>query len=303
MPSGYHPGERLAQQRASQLQQADHSLRVIGRAIPAVAASFLAQQPMIVLGAADGTGRMWATQLTGPPGFVRALGEHTVEIAARPAAHDPLAGVLDRPAQVGMIAIEPGTRRRMRINGTTHPAGDGIRVTVQQVYANCPKYIQKREPSVRPEGGAAHVRQSTELTAAQRERIERADTFFIATADDQGNADASHRGGNPGFVRVLSHTRLCWPDYRGNSMFMTLGNLQVDPHAGLLFPDWRTGDLLYLSGTAEVDWAPHPDVPGAQSLVNLTITDVVAVTGASPLRWTPPDYSRFNPPVAPGVSP
>ncbi|GAA2441352.1 pyridoxamine 5'-phosphate oxidase family protein [Actinomadura vinacea] len=293
---GYHPGERLVQERAGRIKQADHSLRAVRRTIPAVAASFLARQPMIVIGAADGSGRLWATQLTGPPGFVRADGEHTVEIAARPGAHDPLSGVLDEPQRIGMIAIEPDKRRRMRINGTARPAGDGLLVTADQVYANCPKYIQRREPTF-TDGGAARARRGTGLTAAQRERIGRADTFFVATADDQGDADASHRGGNPGFVRVLGPDRLCWPDYLGNSMFMTLGNLQARPQAGLLFPDWTTGAFLHVSGTAEVDWSPRPDMPGAERLVRMTVTDVVDVTGASPLRWSPPEYSRFNPPA------
>jgi uncharacterized protein len=142
---------------------------------------------------------------------------------------------------------------------------------------------------------------SRELSPRQRQLVTEADTFFITTADRAGNADASHRGGSQGFVQVLSPTLLRWPDYVGNAMFNTRGNLEVNPAAGLLFPDWRTGATLQLTGTARTDWEPShaAAVPGAQRLVEFSVTDVVEIPGASPLRRGSPELSRFNPPVAP----
>ncbi|MDR3081138.1 MAG: pyridoxamine 5'-phosphate oxidase family protein, partial [Streptomyces sp.] len=162
---------------------------------------------------------------------------------------------------------------------------------------------QKRDLTVPAAGagpaGDAVVTRRADLTAAPQSRGNAADTFFVATADDDGNADASHRGGNPGFLKVLSPTRLRWPDYVGNAMFLTLGNLTVNPRAGLLIPDWESGSFLHLTGTAWIDWDPQhaAQVPGAQRLVEFDITEVVEVAAASPLRWGPPAYSRFNPAV------
>jgi predicted pyridoxine 5'-phosphate oxidase superfamily flavin-nucleotide-binding protein len=114
-----------------------------------------------------------------------------------------------------------------------------------------------------------------------------ADTFFIATAA-AGGADVSHRGGNPGFVRVLSPTELSWPDYDGNAMLMTVGNLRLNPAAGLLFPDWRSGATLQLTGTADVRATPT----GRETFFR--ITEVVRTENAFPTGGSEPEYARFN---------
>ncbi|WP_030174820.1 pyridoxamine 5'-phosphate oxidase family protein [Spirillospora albida] len=292
----YHAGERAAQRRAGLLDQGAFSGRAVRAEIPEVARRFLAQQPMAVLGAADGDGRMWATLLTGRPGFLRAEDAETVVIDARAVPGDPLAPRFATGGRVGLLAIEPARHRRMRMNGRAVPAGGGLRVALDQVYANCPKYIQKREPRWEP-GPPGEATRSRTLTDGQRTLVGGADTFFIATADRDGNADASHRGGAPGFVEVASPGLLRWPDYVGNAMFNTLGNLEVEPRAGLLFPDWRTGAVLQLTGTARTIWDGADAVPGAERMVEFRVSEVVEIPGASPLRWTDPVPSRFNPPL------
>ncbi|TQS43689.1 pyridoxamine 5'-phosphate oxidase family protein [Cryptosporangium phraense] len=288
----FHHGELAAQKRAGLLREAAHVSAMISPVIPRGARPFLAEQPMIVLGAADARGDVWATLLTGEPGFLSVVGPSTIVIGASPG--EPL--VLEEPTKVGLIAIEPGTRRRIRMNGTAHPVAGGLRVELEQVYANCPKYIQKRVPTRSSTLAGAPV-SGVALTGEQMEFAGTTDTFFVATTDLDGNADASHRGGNPGFLRAVSPRRLRWPDYVGNSMFNTLGNLEVNPRAGLLLPDWTTGTLIHLTGTAVVDWDPGhaAAVPGAQRLVEFTVERVVRVEGGSPLRWSGPEFSRFNP--------
>ncbi|MEU1209898.1 pyridoxamine 5'-phosphate oxidase family protein [Nocardia sp. NPDC005825] len=297
VPGGvaYHPGELAVQRRLGQADIAQRVGRMIRPDIPAAAARFLAEQPMIVLAAADDAGRMWAGQLAGSPGFVHAAGERVIEVEATPVAGDPLAESLRGTRHVGMIALQPQTRRRMRVNGVIAPTATGLRIDTEQVYSNCPKYISRRGVEEWIAGTTPEVRRGTELDAAQRELVSRADTFFVASADADGHADASHRGGNPGFLQVLSPTRLRWPDYRGNSMFMTLGNIAADPRCGLLVPDWRTRATLQLTGTAEITWDEAVFTPGAQCAIDFTVTEVVEISGATPLRWTDPELSPVNP--------
>jgi predicted pyridoxine 5'-phosphate oxidase superfamily flavin-nucleotide-binding protein len=308
--SGYHSGERAVQERAGLLRQAEFSSGGIRDAVPDVAVEFLAGQPLIVVGGTDAEGRMWATQLVGQPGFIGVPDPRTVSIGALPAPDDPLHGLLAgatsaAPARVGMIAIEPATRRRMRVNGRAVRDGTTLRVDIDQVIANCPKYIQKRDwraPSDPPfpGSGSRKATAGTALSPAQQSALAAADTFFVATASGRGDADASHRGGNPGFVRVLSPGLLRWPDYTGNAMFLTLGNLTQNPAAGILVPDWGTGATLHLSGTARTIWDPREvaQFPGAQRLVEFSVAAVREVPAASGLRWTAPIPSRFNPPAA-----
>ncbi|WP_068062797.1 pyridoxamine 5'-phosphate oxidase family protein [Nocardia xishanensis] len=291
----YHSGELAVQRRMGQADIAAKVGRMIRRDLPSVAADFLAAQPMVVLAAADATGRLWASPLVGRPGFVHAVDPGTIAVDARPAASDPLAEALTRPARVGMIALEPVRRRRMRVNGTARPHDDGLRIVTEQVYSNCPKYISRRWVTANdPEAAQVDARRGAGLDARQRAIVASADTFFVASADGEGHADASHRGGNPGVLRVLSPTRLRWPDYRGNSMFMTLGNLAVRPHCGLLISDWPTGGALQLTGTAELNWDADTFATGAQCSIDFTVTEVVW-RDAGPLRWSPPELSPVNP--------
>lgn len=289
----YHPGELAVQRRLGQSGIAERVGRMVRRDIPDAAAAFLADQPMIMLAAADDTGHMWAGLITGPPGFVHTVDEQ-IAIEALPVDGDPLRAVLaGTPRQVGMIAVQPQTRRRMRVNGTATPTGAGLLVHPDQVYSNCPKYISRRSIQSVHTGAAEHaVHRADALDARTRGLIAAADTFFIGSADTAGNADASHRGGNPGFLQVLSPRRLRWPDYRGNSMFMTLGNISANPRCGLLIPGWDTGTTLQLTGTAEIIWG---DEPGGQCAVEFTVDELVEVTGVSPLRWSAAELSPANP--------
>jgi predicted pyridoxine 5'-phosphate oxidase superfamily flavin-nucleotide-binding protein len=307
----FHAGELAVQQRMGQAHIADRVGRMIRAEIPDVAATFLAEQPMLVLAAADAEDRLWASELIGPPGFVRAVDAETLFVDAHPDQGDPLHDAFAGPRRIGMIALQPQRRRRMRVNGTAMPevraervpvperggiAETGLRITVDQVYSNCPKYISSRQVEVyRPDVAFAPPTFGVELDARQQATVASADAFFLATADTEGNVDASHRGGNPGFLQVLSSTRLRWPDYQGNSMFMTLGNIAVNPRCGILIPDWSTGGALQLSGTAELVWAPETFSVGAQCSIDFTISDVVERRGAGPLVWGPAELSPVNP--------
>lgn len=289
----YHPGELAVQRRLGQSDIAARLSRMVRDEIPDAAAEFLADQPMVVLAAADDAGRIWTSLVTGPPGFVHVTDEQ-IAVDALPVTGDPLREVLTgQTHRVGMIAVQPQTRRRMRVNGVAVPTGAGLLIQPDQVYSNCPKYISRRHIEGVVSAPDRHVRHHGDaLDARSQQIIAAADTFFIGSADTEGNTDASHRGGNPGFLQVLSPTRLRWPDYRGNSMFMTLGNISANPRAGLLIPDWDTGTTLQLTGTAEIIWQSEPD---AQCSIEFTVDEVLELTGVSPLRWSSAELSPANP--------
>ncbi|MEU1194639.1 pyridoxamine 5'-phosphate oxidase family protein [Streptomyces sp. NPDC005813] len=287
----YHSGSRAVQDRVGVRDLADHVGRSIGQGIRPVAAAFLEQQPMLVLGAADpGTGTVWASLLTGRPGFVRATGVRQISVTGGLRPDDPLAPALRTPGtHVGTIALDPRTRRRMRVDGRARPTPRGLAVEADQVFSNCPKYLQRRETYETTGRVPGTPRHGSRLSPAQAESVASADTFFLATVHAHG-ADVSHRGGNPGFVRVAAPGELRWPDYPGNSMFLSLGNLAADPRAGLLLVDWTAGTTLQLTGTARTEFASD----GERS-VRFTVTGVVETPAASPLRWSAPEYSPANP--------
>ncbi len=295
----FHSGELAVQARAGQRDIADRVGKSIGSVIPSSAQTFLRRQPMAILGSIDPAGRLWASMLTGAPGFMQPLDGRTVQISASPALGDPFVENLAGVGRVGMLVIDLATRRRMRLNGTAETQSDGvIRVHARQVYANCPKYIQVRvweNRNIDP-GTAQPVRRELSLTERQQRWIGEADTFFIASGHSYGGLDASHRGGMCGFVRVVNGGLLAWPDYAGNMMFQTLGNIAADSHAGLLFIDFEGGSTLQLTGRARIIWDANraADFPGAERIIEYDIDEVVELAGVSPLRWRRMDCSPIN---------
>jgi hypothetical protein len=217
--------------------------------------AFLADRTFAVITARDADGRLWSSPLTGPAGFLEAVTPTTLSIHARLPEGDPLHG-LPAGQQAGLVVVEFATRRRVRVNGTLTTAdGDALAIEVEQAYGNCPQYIHQRvlAPADPGQRDAGDVRRDAGLSPADTELIGGADTFFLGTTNPERGSDTSHRGGAPGFVRV-DGGRLWWPDYPGNNLFNSFGNLAGDPEASRLFFDFDTGRTLQLSGTAEVDW-------------------------------------------------
>jgi hypothetical protein len=112
----------------------------------------------------------------------------------------------------------------------------------------------------------------TAFTDDDRAFIERCPMFFVATADAHGRPDCSYKGGLPGFVRILDRRTLAFPDYDGNGMYRSWGNLLVNPHVGLLFIDFEKPARIRVNGTAKVD-ANDPlrnEFPGSVFMIRVT---------------------------------
>jgi uncharacterized protein len=114
------------------------------------------------------------------------------------------------------------------------------------------------------------------VTAAQRAFIEARDMVFIATADEEGWPEVSYKGGAPGFVRVVDEQTLVFPLYNGNGMYLTAGNLAVNPRVGLLFLDLTEGTRLRLTGEASTsaDDLLLRAFPGAELVVRVAVRQV-----------------------------
>jgi predicted pyridoxine 5'-phosphate oxidase superfamily flavin-nucleotide-binding protein len=258
--------------------------------------NFYPRLPFAVLGAVDAERNVWATLRAGIPGFLTSNEPSSLHVATPRDAADPAESGLNDGDAIALLGIELHTRRRNRLNGTVRRSSDdSLDIVVGQSYGNCPQYIQLRDyewnrdpktPStVAPEA-------LPRLNARAREMIATADTFFVASYIDLDSgvrqADVSHRGGRPGFVRVDAADTLTIPDFAGNQFFNTLGNFMVNPRAGLVFVDFERGDLLQLTGTAQVV-LDDPEVAtfrGAERLWRFTPGRSVYRADALPLRWT-----------------
>lgn len=297
--STYHAGELAVQATAGVQAQAERLVKLINSSISPAVQDFLSSQKLAIASTVGTGDRVWASLLTGESGFVQAISEHTVQINATPIPGDPLRENLLQQDNIGILVIDLATRRRVRINGKAEINPDGsIYVHTKQVYFNCPKYIQLRQLDTDTKVQTLpSIEQSKILTSQQQQWIAHTDTFFIASYHPAGGADASHRGGYPGFVRVLSDRLLLFPDYAGNNMFNTLGNIATNPQTGLLFIDFESGSTLQLTGKASIIWDAQQmaEFVGAERLVEFEIEQVLFITDASGLRWQFGEYSPYNP--------
>ena len=254
--SPFHHGEQSVQERLGVRDIEDWARKVVHDHLPEQHQEFHTSQPFLVVSARDDAGHPWATLLAGPEGFVTSPDPRRLVIHAKPMIGDALENAFVEDADMGILGIELATRRRNRVNGRVASNGSNtITFRVDQAFGNCPQYIREREWKRVDSEPSATVQRSTGLSSTQQEWIEAADTFFIASTHSETGMDATHRGGMPGFVEVVSNSILRFPDYAGNNMFNTLGNITNNPRTGLLFIDFETGKTLKLSGRAEILWS------------------------------------------------
>ncbi len=122
------------------------------------------------------------------------------------------------------------------------------------------------------------------LNASMREFIARQEMVFVATADSNGECDCSLRAGLPGFVRVLDETTLLYPEYRGNGVMASLGNISENSHVGMFFADFFNSTIgLHVNGTARI--VENSDLPDEVDLSEEVKTDLAVTGGRKPERW------------------
>ncbi len=301
--SPFHSGETEIQQRLCIQDKIDKiGRKVIRDHLIEQHRDFYQELPYLLIGAVDEHGDPWASVLTGMPGFLSTPDPYTMVASARLPSTDPLSSALVPGAEVGILGIQTETRRRNRMTGVVSASEpEKLTISVKQSFGNCPQYIQSRQTLLqdRQIDQVAKVqitdRFDTDLTAL----IQNADTFFIATSHSEpsagaGNgADVSHRGGRPRFIKVEDDRTFIFPDFRGNFLFNTLGNILRNPRAGISFIDYDTGSLIYMTGTAEIIW-DGPEVSqfdGAQRLVRFHANKVISQENVLPFSFIFENYS------------
>lgn len=267
----------------------------------------------------DNRPRVWISAVFGPPGFISAHDSKSINIAVTHSL--PQNDILysnvsaSKNAPIAFLALDLQARKRYRANGVVplfRTSSSSLKIRVKEAFPNCPKYIQKRvitDSTSRLNGAqvapSSSTLQATHLSSDDIRLIKNADTFFLGTYNRATGVDVSHRGGLPGFVRVIDQKSLMWPDYRGNGMFQSFGNLYLNDRAGITFFDFETGSLLQLTGRAKVDWNPNPDQNLESAAERSVRFDIDAVRrSSSPVtdyRWQLLENSPYNPEIPSNV--
>ena len=297
-------------------------------------AFMLQQAPLLALGTLDDYGRPWTTVWGGEPGFARPLGGSMIGIKTPvDDGCDPVVEILchsdkSQPSQsnpqqmagklMGGLTIDLDRRKRVKLAGkmvagaVAIPEADQddaqaqmqLVTHIQQSLGNCPKYINRKDIKPAPVKGKV-ISESAKLPAEAISVIMGSDLFFVSTTQANKDMDTNHRGGPAGFVRAtkdeIGASVIVWPEYSGNRLYQTLGNLEVTPLAGLVFPDFDTGDVLYVTGRTDtlVGKEANALIPRSNLAVKLTVTGARLVSQGLPFRGTAIEASPYNPRIRP----
>lgn len=202
----------------------------------------------------------------------------------------------------GAVLARPSEKNTVAWRGMG-PAEVQVALAVDETLGNCPKYLNRK--TVQPHEASPHlVSDRLPLPPEAVQLIAKSDLFFISSRHGAESMDTNNRGGAPGFVRVHANSDtdgvvLVYPEYSGNRLFQTLGNIKSDPVVGITFPDFETGDILYLTGRAEILARADATsmIPHSKLAVRVRVEAARFVKDGLPFRGQLLDQSPYNPPV------
>ncbi len=309
MVTVFHSGE-LALQTQSRVDQRAHKMgnALIRDHIIDQHKEFFENLPYVFLALHDKQGRPWLSVMQGVPGFITSPEPKILKLKGEVIARHDLGLDIGANKSVGVVGLDLSTRRRNRLNGKFdggHAAS--ISINVEHSFGNCPKYIQQRyldtnEDAPQSDHSSPNLKHRfAKFSQADIELVEESDTLFIASSKEiGGDLDASHRGGKPGFVRVVNDKQLWFKDYPGNNFFQTFGNIHRHPNIGLTFIDFNNGDLLLLCGKARLvkgefveSSTKNDQNPFLERRLHFTLTQGLRVKAAIKGRWSSAEMSPF----------
>lgn len=282
--------------------------RMIRDYMPDQHREFYAELEFVILSALDPTGRVWPFVWAGKAGFISSPDSKHLIIKKGSLPGQPDDLLLRVGDKISLLGIVPETKRRNRLNATITKADKTlIKVRVDQSYGNCPRYIHVREKGKTTQAGTVEDRET--LNEEDKALITAADTLFIASRapkverDPRKGIDVNHRGGLPGFIKLVDENVFIIPDYDGNNFFNTFGNILNDPRVGLLIPNLETGDMLTLNGQAEVVLEDQAGIElyGSHRYLIFTADKIRRANRAFPFIHAVTEYSE-NPPHPPKLS-
>jgi uncharacterized protein len=140
-----------------------------------------------------------------------------------------------------------------------------------------------------------------ELSEDRAALVGAADMFFLSTVDHEGRPTVSYKGGDPGFVRVLDPQTIMFPSYDGNGMYLSTGNLSLNPAVGLLFMSFERPQRIRIQGNASLSTRSSDleEYPEAEMVVRVSITEVFSNCPRYVHRHVSTERSRYVP--RPGV--
>ncbi|KAF8428411.1 hypothetical protein L210DRAFT_3564313 [Boletus edulis BED1] len=330
--NGWHKGEHAIQHKMGYAGVMSQAWTQIEPEMPEQHQAFYKTHlPFIPVTTIDDRRRPWSSILAGrdgQPGFVTSQRLDELTLHAHVWEGDPFPqnvalGSRESPALIAGIGVEFSTRRRNKFAGYVEALeedGPVLRVhsVVNEAIGECPKYINIRDLMAFSETNPRVVYRCLNLSPDERlpddivSFIHGSDALFFGTYYDAGedgeqflsHVGMNHRGGRPGFARIRPSDgrTLVIPDYSGNRLLTSLGNIEATPVAGATFVSFETGAVLYLTGDAHNLVGPVAQqlMPRINALTTIHATGYIFVEDALPVRQKPGTQvqrSPYSPPI------
>lgn len=267
-------------------------------------ANFIESQLLFNITSIDQNNNVWVSMLSGTPNFLKVIDASTLKIDKTliiSPSEDIFYKNIKHKENIGLLFIDWETSRRYRLNGTIKQEGSDLVINIEETYGICPKYIQKRSFEYTNMSTAPiQLTSGTTIIEDHKQLIETANTFFLGTQGANNKVDASHKGGKSGFVKFINNNTLRIPDYPGNSMFNSLGNLYENPKSGLVFIDYTTNTMLQVTGKGEIQFNQNNNNDLKQSANTgrfwlFKIESWILTENFNQINWKFINYSPFNP--------
>ncbi|USP79380.1 hypothetical protein yc1106_06654 [Curvularia clavata] len=327
---GWHSGERTIQEMLGVSTASRPNPTSLE--FPPAHGARIASNHLLSLGALDDEDRPWTTIWGGKRGFAKRIAKGVLEIRTLvDHQYDPVAQALlasttqcesARPVTtqrklMSGLSIDFNSRDRVKVMGRllTSEARDHsdnmgeiqLAMAVQESTGNCPKYINKRDVQIHVPSPHL-VSDSLPLPQGAIDLIHKTDLIFISSTNGD-SMDTNHRGGPAGFIRIASNEAiredgsggvvLVYPEYSGNRLYQSLGNLYLNPKIGIAVPDFETSNVLYMTGTAQLLLGEQatPVMPHCKMLLQVRVQAARFIADGLPFRGSLGEMSPYAPPV------
>jgi uncharacterized protein len=254
MLSIYHEGELHIQSKMGIDAKRDNLINMVRKDMPFLAYTFLKELNLCVLVLNTNEKNLFSTAVYGLKSFIEIKDDMKIIINLENCSFIPKDFFEKELLNIGFIGLNFELARRIRINGKAKIENNQIIVDIEELYSNCPKYFNKRILHGQLEKkGKVEIYRNYFMDEDFINVITNSDTFFLSSFHKDKGLDISHKGGENGFVKVLSPTKLEFMDKKGNNVYNSLGNIYTNPYANMLFIDFDRHSIYQLFVKVEIE--------------------------------------------------
>jgi predicted pyridoxine 5'-phosphate oxidase superfamily flavin-nucleotide-binding protein len=253
MNKKFHEGEYHIQEMMGIRKFPDTLSSMIKDTIPKIASDFLEKLSFCVLTLSTQKDDLFTSTVYDNKSFIKIINHNSFSINLKNKSYIPEFFFKEEVLNIGIIGLDFLNAKRIRINGKSKIINNELIVIINEIYSNCPKYIKKRflQKNLKTLDKTS-IDNELELNQDLINIILNSDTFFLASSHKEKGLDVSYKGGEKGFVKIISSKQLYFDDMPGNNLYNTLGNIYTNPCVNMFFIDFDKSNTYNILAKAHI---------------------------------------------------